>query len=299
MKRSLLPLNALRAFDAAARHMSFKLAADDLSVTPAAISQQIRSLEDFLGVDLFRRTNRSLVLTEAAQLSLMPLKEGFERLEEAVDIIAGSKSSTVLKVSVSPSFASKWLVPRLASYYERRPDAIVKISATMQVTDFKAEDTDVAIRYGRGNYDGLQSEELLRETLFPVCAPGLFDGEAATPCAVLKHTLIHDDSSIEDESAPNWTMWLKAAGVTAPDGMPALHFNNNALAIEAAVAGRGVAMARSAIAEEDIKAGRLIKPFGEAVPVNFAHHIVYPKDKIKNERVQDFIEWLREETAKA
>ena len=299
MKRSLLPLNALRAFDAAARHMSFKLAADDLSVTPAAISQQIRSLEDFLGVDLFRRTNRSLVLTEAAQLSLLPLKEGFERLEEAVDIIAGSKSSTVLKVSVSPSFASKWLVPRLASYYERRPDAIVKISATMQVTDFKAEDTDVAIRYGRGNYDGLRSEELLRETLFPVCAPGLFDGEAATPCAVLKHTLIHDDSSIEDESAPNWTMWLKAAGVTAPDGMPAIHFNNNALAIEAAVAGRGVALARSAIAEEDIKAGRLIKPFGEAVPVNFAHHIVYPKEKIKNERVQDFIEWLREETSKA
>lgn len=299
MKRSLLPLNALRAFDAAARHMSFKLAADDLSVTPAAISQQIRSLEDFLGVDLFRRTNRSLVLTEAAQLSLLPLKEGFERLEEAVDIIAGSKSSTVLKVSVSPSFASKWLVPRLASYYEHRPDAIVKISATMQVTDFKAEDTDVAIRYGRGNYDGLESEELLRETLFPVCAPGLFDGEAATPCAVLKHTLIHDDSSIEDESAPNWTMWLKAAGVTAPDGMPAIHFNNNALAIEAAVAGRGVALARSAIAEEDIKAGRLIKPFGEAVPVNFAHHIVYPKDKIKNERVQGFIEWLREETSKA
>lgn len=298
MKRSLLPLNALRAFDAAARHMSFKLAADDLSVTPAAISQQIRSLEDFLGVDLFRRTNRSLVLTEAAQLSLLPLKEGFERLEEAVDIIAGSKSSTVLKVSVSPSFASKWLVPRLASYYEHRPDAIVKISATMQVTDFKAEDTDVAIRYGRGNYDGLESEELLRETLFPVCAPGLFDGEAATPCAVLKHTLIHDDSSIEDESAPNWTMWLKAAGVTAPDGMPAIHFNSNALAIEAAVAGRGVALARSAIAEEDIKAGRLIKPFGEAVPVNFAHHIVYPKDKIKNERVQDFIEWLREETSK-
>jgi len=298
MKRSLLPLNALRAFDAAARHMSFKHAADDLSVTPAAISQQIRSLEDFLGVDLFRRTNRSLVLTEAAQMSLLPLKEGFERLEEAVDIIAGSKTSIVLKVSVSPSFASKWLVPRLASYYERRPDAIVKISATMQVTDFKAEDTDIAIRYGRGNYDGLQSEELLRETLFPVCAPGLFDGEAATPCAVLKHTLIHDDSSIEDESAPNWTMWLKAAGVTAPDGMPAIHFNNNALAIEAAVAGRGVALARSAIAEEDIKAGRLIKPFGEAVPVNFAHHIVYPKEKIKNERVQDFIEWLREETSK-
>lgn len=297
MKRSLLPLNALRAFDAAARHMSFKLAADDLSVTPAAISQQIRSLEDFLGVDLFRRTNRSLVLTDAAQLSLQPLKEGFEKIEEAVDIITDSKNSNVLKVSVSPSFASKWLVPRLASYYARHPDAIVKISATMEVTDFKADDMDIAIRYGLGNYEGLCSEELLRETLFPVCAPGLFDGEAATPCAVLKHTLIHDDTAMEDESAPNWTMWLKAAGVETPDGMPALHFNTHALAIEAAVAGRGIALARSAIAEEDLKAGRLIKPFGEGVPINFAHYIVYPKEKLKNERVQAFIDWLKEETA--
>ena len=298
MKRSLLPLNALRAFDAAARHMSFKLAADDLSVTPAAISQQIRSLEDFLGVELFRRTNRALILTEAAQLSLLPLKEGFERLEAAVDILTESKSSTVLKVSVSPSFASKWLVPRLASYYARRPDAIVKISATMQVTDFQADDMDIAIRYGLGNYEGLHSEEILRETIFPVCAPTLLEGKAATPCAVVEHTLIHDDSTVEDQSAMNWAMWLKAAGVDVPDGMPALHFNTHALAIEAAVAGRGIALARSAIAAEDIKAGRLIKPFGEEVPINFAHHIVCPKEKLKSERVQDFIEWMWEEVEK-
>jgi len=298
MKRSLLPLNALRAFDAAARHMSFKLAADDLSVTPAAISQQIRSLEDFLGVELFRRTNRSLVLTEAAQLSLAPLKEGFERMEEAVDILTESKTSNVLKVSVSPSFASKWLVPRLASYYERRPDAIVKISATMQITDFKAEDVDIAIRYGLGNYNGLYEEEILRETVFPVCSPSLFEGKsvATTPSDILSHTLIHDDSTAEDDSVPTWTMWMKAAGIEMLDGMPALHFNNHALAIEAAVAGRGVVLARSAIAEEDLRAGRLIKPFGEAVPINFAHYIVCPEDKLKNERVQDFIDWLRSET---
>jgi len=298
MKRSLLPLNALRAFDAAARHMSFKLAADDLSVTPAAISQQIRSLVDFLGVELFRRTNRSLVLTEAAQLSLAPLKEGFERMEEAVDILTESKTSNVLKVSVSPSFASKWLVPRLASYYERRPDAIVKISATMQITDFKAEDVDIAIRYGLGNYNGLYEEEILRETVFPVCSPSLFEGKsvATTPSDILSHTLIQDDSTAEDDSVPTWTMWMKAAGIEMLDGMPALHFNNHALAIEAAVAGRGVVLARSAIAEEDLRAGRLIKPFGEAVPINFAHYIVCPEDKLKNERVQDFIDWLRSET---
>ncbi len=297
MKRSLLPLNALRAFDAAARHMSFKLAADDLSVTPAAISQQIRSLEDFLGVELFRRTNRSLVLTEAAQLSLAPLKQAFEHMEEAVDILTDSKTSNVLKVSVSPSFASKWLVPRIARFYARRPDAVVKISATMILTDFKVEDTDIAIRYGLGKYDGLFVEEILRETIFPVCSPELLEKSNLTsPEGILEHTLIHDDSTVEDESAPNWSMWLKAAGVDIPDGTPALHFNNNALAIEAAVAGRGVALARSAIAEEDLKAGRLGKPFGEAVPIDFAHHVVCPEDKLKNERVMEFIDWLRDET---
>jgi LysR family glycine cleavage system transcriptional activator len=278
--------------------MSFKQAADDLSVTPAAISQQIRSLEDFLGVELFRRTNRSLILTESAQLSLVPLKEGFERLEAAVDVITESKTSNVLKVSVSPSFASKWLVPRLASYYERSPNAIVKISASMQVTDFQADDIDIAIRYGNGNYDGLHSEQILKETIFPVCAPALFDDKVATPCAVLERTLIHDDSGLEDSSAPSWAMWLKAAGVEAPDGMPAIHFNTHALAIEAAVAGRGIALARSAIAEEDLKAGRLIKPFGEEVPIDFAHYIVCPKEKLKSERVQDFIEWIWQEVEK-
>jgi len=298
MKRSLLPLNALRAFDAAARHMSFKHAADDLSVTPAAISQQIRSLEEFLGVDLFRRTNRSLVLTEAAQLSLAPLKEAFELMEQSVDILTDSKTANHLRVSISPSFASKWLVPRLASYYERRPDAVVKIDATMQVTDFKVEDTDICIRYGHGNYPGLYVEEILRETIFPVCSPELKESGifAECPSAILKHTLIHDDSTVEDDSAPNWSMWLKAAGVENPGGMPALHFNNNALAIEAAVAGRGIALARSAIAEEDLKAGRLVKPFGEGVPIDFKHHIVCPKDKLKNERVLEFIDWLRSET---
>lgn len=301
MKRSLLPLNALRAFDAAARHMSFKLAADDLSVTPAAISQQIRSLEEFLGVELFRRTNRSLVLTDAAQLSLGPLKEAFEKMENAVDIITDSKSSTVIKVSVSPSFASKWLVPRLASYYERRPDSIVKISASMTLTDFKAEDIDLAVRYGSGDYKGLHSEEILRETVFPVCSPDLLNGakQFDTVCKLLEKPLIHDDSFSEDNSAPSWSMWLKAAGVNieVPGGLPAIHFNTHSLAIEAAVAGRGIALARSAIAEEDLKAGRLVKPFGDGVPVDFAHYIVCPEERLENERVRDFVEWLKEEAS--
>lgn len=297
MKRSLLPLNALRAFDAAARHLSFKQAADDLSVTPAAISQQIRSLEEFLGVELFKRTNRSLILTENAQVALAPLKEGFEKMEEAVDLLTETKDNNVLRVSVSPSFASKWLVPRLARYYERYPLSIVKISATMALTDFQAEDVDIAVRYGRGDYPDLHSEELMRDVVFPVCSPELMaSGETISqPADLMQHTFIHDDSFSEDNSAPTWTMWLKAAGLEVADGLPALHFNTHALAVEAAVAGRGVALARSSIAEEDLRAGRLVRPLNDEIPVNFAHHIVCPPEKLRLERIQNFIGWLFDE----
>ncbi len=299
MKRSLLPLNALRAFDAAARHKSFKRAADELSVTPAAISQQIRSLEDFLGVELFRRSNRSLVLTDAAELSLGPLAAGFEHLEDAVDRITASKRDHVLRISVTPSFASKWLVPRLASYYEQHPDAVVKITASMAITDFKSEQVDLAIRYGAGSYPGLYGEKLLAERVFPVCAPSLLD--KGTPlCSesdLTQFTLIHDDSFADDTSAPTWPMWLKAAGIAMPDGVPAIHFNTHLLAIEAAVAGRGVALARASIAGEDLKAGRLVQPFSAEVAIDFAHYIVLPEEHLANEQVTDFIAWLKAEVA--
>lgn len=300
MKRSLLPLNALRAFDAAARHRSFKLAADDLAVTPAAISQQIRTLEDYIGVTLFRRSNRELILTDAAKASLQPLTDGFSKLEEAVAALETEKESAMLRVSVSPSFASKWLVPRLARYYERRPNAVVKISATMAITDFQSEEVDIAIRYGTGQYEKLYVEELLRETVVPMCAPGLLDGDKPlkTPEDLIKHTLIHDDSFSEDDSATTWPMWLKAAAVVVPEGLPALHFNTHMLAIEAAVAGRGVVLARSSIAEEDVKAGRLVPLFVDTrLPVSFAHYIVVPEDHLTRETVADFVDWLRAETA--
>ena len=296
MKRSLLPLNALRAFDAAARHRSFKLAADELAVTPAAISQQIRSLEDYLGVELFRRSNRALILTEAAQAAQLPVSEGFSKLEDAVGVMEQQKDNAVLRISVSPSFASKWLVPRLSRYYERRPDAIVKINATMALTDFQAEEIDLVIRFGTGQYPKLYVEELMKETVQPMCAPDLLDGQKKLedPSDLIHHTLIHDDSFMDDDSAPTWSMWLKAAGVKVPEGLPALYFNTHMLAVEAAVAGRGVVLARSSIAEEDTKAGRLVPLFAaEAVPVSFAHYMVAPEENLNREPVADFMDWLR------
>ena len=298
MKRAMLPLNALRAFDAAARHLSFKLAADELSVTPAAVSQQIRHLEDVLGVELFKRTNRALILTERAQLALHDLKQGFEHLEDSVKAIQNAEENHTLRISVSPSFASKWLVPRLANYYELNSDAIVKVQASMALTDFRTEDIDLAIRFGAGDYPGLHVEELMRETVFPVASPELCEQEnirCCTPADLAKTTLIHDDSFIEDDSAPSWSMWLKAAGLDNLDGHRALHFNTHSLAVEAAVAGRGVALARSSIAAEDIKAGRLRTLFGEAIPVNFAHYIVCPEENLKLARVEAFIDWLKTE----
>lgn len=293
MKRALLPLNALRAFEAAAKHLSFKKAADELNVTPAAISQQIRTLEEYLDVRLFRRSNRGLILTERAQLSLSPLREGFEKLDIAVEMIRDTGQSDTLRVSVSPSLASKWLVPRLDRFYEQNPSVIVKINASMGLTDFKDGEADLALRYGGGNYAGLHVSPLLKETIIAVCSPTLLpDSGTLSPEDIAGLTVIHDDSALEDESSPTWTMWQKAAGIAVAGGQRALHFNQTSLAIEAAVAGKGIALTKSSIAEGDLKAGRLVRLFDAELPVNFAHYIVCPKQNLRISHVKAFIEWL-------
>ncbi len=301
LRRSQLPLNALRAFEAAARHLSFKKAAEELAVTPAAVSQQIRSLEDYLGIKLFRRTSRALLLTERAQESLEALREGFDLIEESCAILQGADDDHELRISVSPSFGAKWLVPRLERYYEENADVVVKIAATHELTDFAREDVDLAIRYGPGGYAGLYVEELMREEVFPVCSPALLEGPDAlrTPADLGRVTLIHDDSSLDDESCPTWPMWLKAAGVTVEEGQRALHFNQTALAIEAAIAGRGVVLAKRTIAEADLRAGRLIRPFRQSHPVDFAYHMVCPEEKRDLPKVARFMDWLRAEAGRS
>ncbi|MGF1606791.1 MAG: transcriptional regulator GcvA [Rhodothalassiaceae bacterium] len=297
MKRAALPLNALRVFDAAARHLSFKKAADELSVTPAAVSQQIRTLEEVLGMPLFRRSARSLILTDQAQAALPALRQGFECIEEAVALMQAGHGNGPLVISVSPSFASKWLVPRLGRFYQEERDAVVRIIATMELSDFQREEVDLAIRYGAGDYPGLYSEILMREEVFPVCAPALVDGDSAIrePGDLSRVPLIHDESSLDDESCPTWAMWLKAAGLGVEEGQPALHFNQTSLAIEAAIAGRGVALAKRTMAAQDLKAGRLVRPFSHAYPVDFAHYLVCPQAKKDQPRVARFMSWLRTE----
>jgi LysR family glycine cleavage system transcriptional activator len=297
LPKRLPPLNALRSFEAAARHMSFVKAAGELNVTPAAISHQVKVLEDFLGVELFRRVNRSLFLTDAGQACLPGIRESFEGLAAAIARIGAAGRSGVLTVSVAPSFAAKWLLPRLDRFQAANPEIDVRVSASMQLVDFASADVDLAIRYGAGRYAGLQVEKLLGESVFPVCSPKLLEGEHALthPDALRHHALLHDDSPDEDESCPTWEMWLRAAGVREVDHRRGPRFNQSSMVLEAAVLGRGVALAKSAIAAADLAAGTVVKPFELSFPVGFAYYLVCPESKARLPKVELFRDWLKQE----
>jgi LysR family glycine cleavage system transcriptional activator len=294
--RRLPPLNALRAFEAAARHLSFTKAAEELHVTPGAISQQVKALEEYIGVVLFRRLNRALMLTDEAESALPALREGFDKLAEATNLMTSHETDTRLTVSAAPSFASKWLVPRLGDFQERHPENDVWVLADMELTDFVKENVDVAIRFGSGEYEGLHVEKLLTEHVIPVCSPALLDGPSAikSPDDLSKHTLLHDNSPDNDESIPEWSMWLKAAGVEGIDGSRGLRFNQSSLVLEAAMSGRGVALAKSTLAADDISAGRLATPFDLSQPLEFAYYIACPRSKFVLPKVQNFMKWLHE-----
>jgi LysR family transcriptional regulator, glycine cleavage system transcriptional activator len=290
----LPPLNALRAFVATAKHLSFARGAADLYVTPAAVSQQVRILEEHLGAVLFKRANRSLLLTDEGQALLPALVDGFEKLSEALDALENVGSTGVLTVSMAPSFAAKWLVPRLESFQSTHPDIDVRVTASMHLVDFEAEGVDCAIRYGLGQYRGLLVQKLLTESVVPVCSPSIRrDGPGTSPADALREmTLLHDDSPEQDASCPSWRMSLRAAGIEAVDAERGLHFNQASLVLEAASAGRGVALAKSRLAADDLRNGRLVQLFDVAQPVDFAYWFVCPPTKATLRKVALFRDWI-------
>jgi LysR family glycine cleavage system transcriptional activator len=252
--RRLPPLNALRSYEAAARHRSFSKAAEELGVTPAAVSYQVRTLEDHVGVALFQRVKRQLVLTVAGRACLPGIQGAFEGLAASINAISVAGRSGVLTVSVAPSFASKWLLPRLHFFQAVHPDIDVRVSASMQLADFASGDVDLAIRYGTGRYPGLVSEQILCESVIPVCSPKLLESPdpLRSPADIRSHTLLHDDSPDEDESCPTWETWLNAAGVPGIDARRGPRFDQSSMVLEAAALGRGVALAKSALAAVDL-----------------------------------------------
>ena len=296
MARQLPPLNSLRAFEAAARHMSFTKAAEELHVTPAAVSHQVKALEDQLGTVLFRRLTRGLALTHEGRAYLPGLTDGLDRLSKATDRVRWRGLAGTLKVSVIPSFGLRWLVPRLGDFRRRYPEIDVVVFAQMESVDFTRSDVDVGIRYGRGRYPGLRTELLMAEELFPVCSPVLANG----PCPIREmahlrhHTLLHDADVHDDGPWVGWPAWLKWAGLDDIDPARGLFFSDTAQILAAALDGLGVAIGRSALLGDDLRAGRLVQLFQTRRPAPFSYYVVTPEAMAERPRIAAFLAWLRE-----
>ena len=301
MSRHLPPLNALRAFEAAARHLSFTKAARELNVTPAAISHQVKALEEHLGVALFRRLTRALRLTDAGQTAYPKLSEGFDRLAEAVELVRAQGDSALLSVSVSPSFGAKWLVPRLDRFRAAHPDLELRIDATDRLTDFRQDNIEIALRYGRGDYPGLRVDRLFGEEMAPVCSPRLLAGPRPlkVPDDLRHHTLLHLDWAPEQETAASWRMWLLAAGIQDIDATRGPRFSMESMVLQAAIDSQGVGLASTVIAANDLAEGRLVMPFDLSLcdPLDFAYYIVSPERTAELPKVAAFRTWVLAEAA--
>jgi len=300
----------MRAFESAARHLSFKKAAEELHVTPAAISQQIKALESYLGVSLFRRLTRALEITASGRAMLPKIREGFDCFAAAIDSTR-QEAEGVLTVTAPPSFATRWLVPRLPRFSTAHPEVELRLSSSGDSVDKRGEtllmdnerydlreaDSLLAIRYGTGNYPGLQVEQIFAPDWVPVCSPRLPTAERplATPRDLALHVLIHDETIGDDGHQPGWHEWLVSAGVGTIDAERGPRFSNAVLAVEAALDGQGVALALKPLVESDIAAGRLLVPFEITVPSPFAYYLVMRRAVAQRHSVAAFRAWLLDE----
>lgn len=300
MKSRLPSLNALRAFDAAARHMNFQKAAAELHVTPAALSYQIRQLEEALGLKLFNRLNRAVELTTHGELIRPGIREGFERLAQTMQLLARSRSGNVLNISAGPAFTAKWLAPRLYRFIARHPDIDARVSATMSRVDLASDDVDVALRFGGGNYPGCESVKLFDEYVTPLCSPVLLEGEHSLrdPSNLAHHTLIHDDAHLGIFELADWRDWLDAAGIQGVDAdARGLHFNIADHALDAAVAGAGVVLGRLMLAQSDLDAGRLVAPYELRIKADYSFYAVCLESRVEEPAIVKFRDWLIDEAA--
>lgn len=293
--RRLPPLNGLRAFEAAARHLSFSRAAEELSVTPAAVSHQIKGLEDFLGVTLFKRMPRAVILTEEAQAVLPLVSEGFDKLDQAAGLLTDNNASGVLTVTSAPTFAAKWLLPNLDSFALQYPDISVRLDARLETVDFDREGVDVGVRLGSGNYPGMRTDRLFAETVVAVCHPKMMEGPKPLrePADLKYHTLLHVDWGKKMEGPlPDWTMWLKSAGVEDVDPTRGPVFTVEDMAIAAAARGSGIALASVYAVREEIEKGNLVLPFARKIEASVCYWVVAPVRTAENAKVKAFRDWI-------
>lgn len=305
----LPPLPALRAFEAAARHLSFKLAAEELHVTPGAVSQQIKVLEEYLDKPLFQRLVRTVRLTPEGEAMLPKLQEGFVCLAAAVEATRGQQEGRVLSVSAPPSFASRWLIPRLARFTENHPDISMRMSGSMQniddseeasllTNDVRSDVSEVTIRYGNGRYPGHRVIQIFAPVLMVACSPELLKGEhpLKTPADLRWHVLIHGDTAGENNERPTWDDWMRRAGIEGVDTHKGPRFGNN-LALEAAMDGLGVVLALKPLIAEAVNKGRLVIPFDITVPSRLAYYLVVHEAVAERPEVKAFCDWIQQEAA--
>lgn len=296
MSRRLPPLTALRTFEAAARHRSFARAAAELHVTPAAISQQIKLLEDYLGAALFGR-GKILALSESATAALPLVTEAFDQLERAVARLRASNTHGPLVVSAPPAFAARWLIPRLDDFNTRHPNVDLRLMATRRLVDFTLEDVDVAIRFGPGTDQDLHVERLMTESIVPVAAPKLAMS-INTPEDLARCTLLEDEWHVSEGLFPDWSTWLATLGVDTGTPLRIQGLGDANLSVQAALAGLGVALAWYSLVSDDLQAGRLTRLLDKSIPTTLGYHLVMPENRAALSKVVAFREWLMEQASR-
>jgi LysR family glycine cleavage system transcriptional activator len=293
MARRLPPLTSLRAFDAAARHLNLTAAAKELHVTHGAVSRQVQQLEDYLGRNLFERLPRGLRLTPDGRLLAEGTRDAFQRLTDAVELLGTPERVETITISTLPSLAARWLVPRTARFQKEHPGYELRVSTTTRLVDFRSEDIDLAIRYGRGDWPGLHVMHMFTPKEAPVCAPQFIKGKDAlkTPADLKRVTLLHDMTT------RHWMQWLELAGVKGIDARKGPVYEDMNVVIQAAIEGQGVALASNAMVFHDLAAGRLVRPFALELPVERTFYAVCPTNRVNLPHVRALLDWLAREAA--
>jgi LysR family glycine cleavage system transcriptional activator len=292
MRPRLPPLNALKAFEAAARHESFTRAAEELCVTQGAVSHQVKALEAELAIKLFNRERQRLIITEAGRDYLTVVRDALDRIAVGTERLLQRQSAGVLTVSTSPDFAAKWLVHRLGHFAEAHPSIDLRVSAAMHHVDFAREDVDMAVRHGDGNWPGLDAVQLSTEQLFLICSPKILSGRRlGKPADLLKFPLIHLDSRAD------WTRWLRATGLSDDQVKHGPVLNRASMVIDAAINGQGIALARTTLAAWDLINGRLVRPFSETLRLSKTYWIICPRATSNLPKIVTFRDWLLAEAA--
>lgn len=296
-RRRLPPLNALRAFEAAGRLESLTDAAAELNVTPAAVGHQVKALEGYFDQTLFERRYRSIALTGKGRLLLAGLTDGFDRLSQSIDAFNALEERRALTITSCTSFASRWLVPRLDEFHALHPDIDVRLDATQRLVDLRRDEFDLGIRFGPGQWEGLEADFLLDEEFIPVASPALLARKPVNePADLAGHTLLHR----EDSPGPlplDWEMWLQAAEVDNVDPGRGITYSMESMAIQAALDGHGIALVSNVLVEADIDAGRLVRLFdlGLQVGRDVAYYLAYAPNRVRHPRVAAFREWILNE----